>query len=130
MIRFKDQIFEEYSIDPVTAVITDKNGVEQLVKIYKNGRPYFKRMLVHCIMCHTFYGYKTGYDVHHLDENKLNNALSNLVYLTHEEHIRLHHKDKQKSDETRAKISASMTGKKRGPYKKKARVLNDSPGRK
>ena len=68
-------------------------------------------MFVHCIIAHTFYGYKPGYDIHHLDENKFNNSLSNLVYLTSEEHRRLHKKGKPKSDETRAKLSASLKGK-------------------
>ena len=110
MIRYKDRILEDYSIDPVTAVITDQNGVVQ--KTYMiSGRPIFKGIGIHCIMAHTFYGYKPGYDVHHLDENKLNNALSNLVYLTHGEHRRLHAKGKPKSEETKAKMSAAHKGK-------------------
>ena len=68
-----------------------------------------------------------GYDVHHKDENPLNNALSNLVYLSRSEHSRLHctellhdetrakmsaaKKGKPLSEEIRAKISASMKGK-------------------
>ena len=110
MIRFKDKILEDYFIDPVTAVITNKNGVVQKTYLH-NGRPVFKKMNVHQIMTHTFYGYKSGYDVHHLDENKMNNALSNLVYLTREEHISLHNKGispwnkgKPMSEETKAKM--------------------------
>lgn len=41
-------------------------------------------------MVHTYLGYKKGYDVHHLDENPWNNSFSNLVYLTHIEHQKLH----------------------------------------
>ena len=115
MIRFKDKIFEEYFIDPVTVVITDSNGVVQKTYLHQ-GRSTFKRMPVHCIMAHTFYGYKPDYVVHHLDENKLNNRLSNLVYLTKAEHSRLHSRGKaymlgkNLSMETRAKISMSLTG--------------------
>ena len=29
MIRFRDKVFENYFIDPVTAVITDENGIVQ-----------------------------------------------------------------------------------------------------
>lgn len=116
MIRYKDKTFEDYNIDPITAVITDKNGVVQKTDL-QQSRPRFKKMPVHCIMAHTYYGYKLGYDVHHLDENPLNNALSNLVYLTHAEHARLHkignayRKGKPLSEETRVKISASQKGK-------------------
>lgn len=110
MIRFKDQILEDYFIDPVTAVITDQNGVVQETYLH-HGRPVFKGMGIHCIMAHTFYGYRPGYDIHHLDENKLNNALSNLEYLSRSEHIRLHTKGKEKSDETRTKLSAALKGK-------------------
>lgn len=95
MIKYKEKEFEDYNIDPLTAVITDKNGIEQQIKINKKGRPMFKGIPVHQLMMHTFYGYKKGYDIHHLDENKLNNALSNLVYLTPSEHSHLHNSDQQ-----------------------------------
>ena len=104
MIRYKEKEFENYNIDPLTAVITDKNGVVQETGLH-HGRPIFKGMAIHRIMAYTFYGYKEGYVVHHLDENKLNNALSNLAYLTNEEHNSLHHKGKKASEEARAKMS-------------------------
>ena len=109
MIRYKDKTFDQWSICPATGDIFDaKTGEIQSVKIY-GDRPYFKGMSVHRIMAHTFYGYKPGFDVHHKDENKLNNSLSNLVYLTHGEHCRLH-AGELLHDETRAKVSASMKG--------------------
>lgn len=93
MIRYRDKVYEDYSIDPVTAVITDKEGniVSQHIK---QGRLYFKGMPVHCIQAHTAWGFKQGYDVHHLDENKLNNALSNLQYLTRSRHMMIHRNNK------------------------------------
>ena len=109
MIRYKDKIFEDYFIDPVTAVITDKNGVAQKIILHQ-GRKEFKQMHVHCIMMHTFCGYRPGFLVHHLDENPLNNALSNLVYMTREEHLSCHHKREHLSKETRAKLSDANKG--------------------
>lgn len=112
MIRHKDKIFEQWSICPATGDIFDvKTGEIQPVKIYANGRSYFKGMPVYQIMAHTFLGgYKHEYDVHHKDENKLNNSLSNLIYLTHSEHVRLH-SGELRHDETRAKMSAAHKGK-------------------
>ena len=116
MIRYKDTILENYSIDPVTAIITNSKGEIQKTRI-KNGYAYFKSMAIHKIQVHTHIGYKLGKDIHHLDENKLNNSLSNLVYLTKSKHAKLHHKGennvmfgKHHSEETRNKISDSLKG--------------------
>ena len=117
MIKFRNKTLEDYFIDPVTAVITNSKGEIQKTKIIR-GRPCFKRMAIHVIQAHTKYGYKKGYDVHHLDENKMNNALSNLAYLTHSEHAMIHKKGeknplygKHHSLETRRKMSVAHTGK-------------------
>ena len=101
MIRYKDTILENYSIDPVTAVITNSKGEIQETKINECGRPVFKYMEIHRIQVHTYLGYKKGFDIHHLDENKLNNSLSNLVYLTKSEHAKIHVKNM--SEETKKK---------------------------
>lgn len=115
MIRFKDKIFEQYSICPATGEIFNaKTGEVQKTQVRKN-RPVFNSMPVHQIMANTFYGYNPGLVVHHKDENKLNNALSNLVYLTNEEHTSLHKKGKKRepfSEEWKAKMSAAHKGKK------------------
>lgn len=50
-------------------------------------------------------------DIHHLDQNKMNNSLSNLVYLTRSEHSKLHHKRKTLSEETKKKMSEAAKGK-------------------
>ena len=53
-----------------------------------------------------------GNVVHHVDEDKLNNDLSNLVCMTRGDHASLHHKS-HITEETKAKISAANLGKKR-----------------
>ena len=111
MIRFRDKIFPEYFIDPITAVITNSKGEIQKTKINERGRPYFHCMEIHKIQAHTNYGYKKGMDIHHLDENKLNNSLSNLIYLTKSEHNIIHKKGKTLSEETKQKLSKSHKGK-------------------
>ena len=110
MIRYKDIILEDYSIDPVTAVITNSKGEVQKTKI-RDGRPVFKSMEIYRIQVHTNLGYKKNYDIHHIDENKMNNSLSNLVYLTKSEHSKIHNKiGKKLSDETKRKISERGRG--------------------
>lgn len=111
MIKYKDKIFEQWSICPATGEIFDaKTGEIQPVKLY-GGRPYFKGLAVHQIMAHTFYGFKPGYDVHHLDENKRNNVLSNLAYVTHSEHMKRFHAKRRpyKSREDNFKKATGLT---------------------
>ena len=110
MIKFRNLILENYSIDPITAVITNSKGEIQKTKI-KYGRPVFKSMEIHRIQVHTNLGYKKDYDIHHIDENKMNNSLSNLVYLTHSEHTKMHNKGKKLSEETKQKMSEAKKGK-------------------
>ena len=105
MIRYKDTIFPDYFIDPITATITNDKGEIQKTSIHKDGRPYFKSHRLHEWQVHTHLGYKKGFDIHHLDENKFNNSLSNLVYLTPSEHTKLHMKGKILSPETKRKMS-------------------------
>ena len=68
-------------------------------------------MEIHRIQVHTNLGYKKDYDIHHIDENKMNNSLSNLVYLTHSEHTKMHNKGKKLSEETKQKMSEAKKGK-------------------
>lgn len=128
MIRYKDIILEDFFIDPVTATITNSKGEVQKIKI-KDGRPYFKKHWIHQWQVHTHLGYKKDYDIHHIDENKMNNSLSNLVYLTHSEHSKIHNKiGKKLSEETKRKLSEAkknmseetkrkMSEAKKGKYK-------------
>ena len=113
MICYKDTIFPDYFIDPITATITNSKGEIQKTSIHKDGRPYFKGHRLHEWQVHTHYGWKQGMDIHHLDENKLNNSLANLVYLTKSEHSKIHNKiGKKLSDETKRKLSESLKGNK------------------
>ena len=109
MIRYKDKIFTDYFIDPVTAIITNSKGEIQKIKIGR-GRPYFKRHPLHQLQVHTHVCYQKGLVIHHLDENKFNNSLSNLVYLTRSEHAKIH--GKNMSEETKHKIGESKKGEK------------------
>ena len=123
MIKFRNLILENYSIDPITAVITNSKGEVQETKI-RDGRPYFKSMAIHKIQAHTYYGYKKDYDIHHLDENKMNNSLENLVYLTHSEHAKLHNKGKIFSNEV--KIKMSIAHKRENLSEETIRKMSDS----
>ena len=124
MIKYKDTILENYFIDTVTALITNSKGEIQRTYI-SNGRPYFKGHGVHELQMHTHIGYKRGFDIHHIDENKLNNALSNLVYLLKSEHSKIHHKGekhplygKHHSSEAKKKMSESHKGENHPMYGK------------
>ena len=118
MIRYKETILEDFFIDPVTAIITNSKGEIQKTTIHKNGRPYFKSQGIHEWQVHTHVGYQRGMVIHHIDENKFNNSLSNLVYLTNSEHRRMHMKGKHHSLETKKKMSAAQKGEKHPLYGK------------
>lgn len=109
MIRFRNEIIEEYDINPWTAAITDKNGVIQKPCLNRAGRPCFHKMLIHQIQVHTWAGYRPNMDIHHLDGDKFNNALYNLVYLTHSEHTRMHKQGTVLSEETKQKLRRHHT---------------------
>ena len=125
MIKFKNKIFTDYFIDPVTAIITNSKGEIQKTSIHKDGRSYFKGYRVYELQMHTYLGYKKGFDIHHIDENKLNNSLSNLVYLTKSEHSKIH--GKNMSEKTKKKISNKLTG--RTPWNK-GKTLSEETKRK
>lgn len=117
MIRLgKDKTLDNYFIDE-NGVITDSNGNVQKTSIYKNGREWFKQVPVHRILIYTLYGYKKGYVIHHKDENKLNNSLKNLDYISREEHASIHWKGKKRpprSEEHKKNLSKSLKEKCKG----------------
>jgi hypothetical protein len=76
------------------------------------------RKLLHRIIFEDFYKITLPEDIHihHVDNNKTNNEIWNLIPLTNEEHARLHHKNKKVSAETRKKISEAQIGGKNNNY--------------
>lgn len=52
-----------------------------------------------------------GYDIHHIDGNKLNNSIYNLELVEHKNHMSEHKMGKHRSEETKKKISESHKGK-------------------
>lgn len=111
---YKDKPIQGYFISD-EGKIYDSNGVEQEQHI-RSSSPYyfFKSGEVHQMMIHSFYGYKKGFDVHHLNQVKTDNRLENLVYLTREEHTKLHNigntnmLGKNHSEYTKQKMRASQ----------------------
>lgn len=65
-------------------------------KTNKNGfiSHRHKNIYVHKLICASFHARyrKKGLEVHHVNRNKLDNRSKNLIYLTHEEHLKLHNK--------------------------------------
>lgn len=126
MIRYRNEIFEDYFIDPETAVITDKNGNIQKTKVY-HGRTYWKCREVYRIQIHTHFGYIPKMSIHHKDNNKLNDSLSNLTYVTNKEHGLIHGNEErqtyERTPEIREKISKSVKNLMTDDYKKKISEL-------
>lgn len=51
-----------------------------------------------------------GYEIHHIDGDKLNNSIHNLQLLSKKEHLSLHNKKKNVSEDTKKKISNTKKG--------------------
>ena len=51
---------------------------------------HLKRFGIHRYVMHSFKGFQKGMDIHHINEDKFDNRLDNLVYLTRAEHISYH----------------------------------------
>lgn len=62
--------------------------VKEYLTVKINGQNYLVSRLVATYFVHRPAGTT---DVHHKDGNKLNNRYTNLVWLTHEEHMEIHH---------------------------------------
>ncbi|MBQ4495646.1 MAG: HNH endonuclease [Selenomonadaceae bacterium] len=89
-----DVLERDLTAPPVVEVIDDThqrfNGVTYLK--CKDGH-YSKGAFIHRVVFAYYYGeIPEGYHVHHLDDNKTNNAIVNLQCLTKQEHRRLHNK--------------------------------------
>lgn len=113
IILNKNKTLDEFTID-VNGTIRNNSGEIENTRIHK-GYKIFKNQAIHRIMMYTFYGYRDWHKwhIHHLDGNRLNNKLDNLVYLTPSEHFKLHKKGKRLSEEHKRKISEYLKGNKR-----------------
>lgn len=115
-LKLRNKIYENYLIDE-NGIIYDINGSIQETYIH-GGRPYFKGSRIHSLIMHSFVGYKKNMVIHHINGIKNDNSLSNLMYLTNSEHVRLHTKGKRyhlghkHSEEAKQKISEAIKGKK------------------
>lgn len=81
------------------------------VRLYKNGTP--TNFLVHSLVARNFIGpYPEGKQINHIDENKTNNNLSNLEYVTPSENMN-HGTRNERAGRTKGTpvISISPTGK-------------------
>ena len=117
----KDKIDTRFNIDD-NGTITALDGTVQETK--KDGYEFFHKQRVHSILMWTKFGYRDTkiWDIHHLDENKLNNNINNLVFLTHSKHTSLHFKNVKKgnlSEEHKKKLSEAHKGKKHSKETKK-----------
>lgn len=78
-------------------------GKERLLKSRVNNKGYLRTkikiknswmfVLNHKLVANVFLGHPTDsedYVVHHIDLNPLNNSVSNLMYMTRQDHIKLH----------------------------------------
>ena len=113
-LKLKNKVYENYLIDE-NGIIYDLNG--NIQQTYQNqGRDFFKSGKVYELVMHSFIGYKEDMDIHHINKNKNDNRLCNLIYLSHSEHARLHfgehgpNKGKKFSKEWREKLSESHKG--------------------
>ncbi|QHB38726.1 endonuclease [Flavobacterium phage vB_FspS_tooticki9-1] len=93
--------FDDYQISNYGNVKSLKNGKEKILKAVENGRGYLSVCLrkdkiaytkrVHVLVCESFLNHfgngTTEKSIDHIDNNKLNNKLSNLQIISHRENI-------------------------------------------
>lgn len=82
--------------------------------VHKNNKGYYRtsdNQLLHRKIWEEFYGQKIpdGMVIHHKDFNPLNNSISNLELMTHEEHLSLHHKGQPIHMNTKLGLSKAKT---------------------
>ena len=91
--------------------------------IIKRGDKQYRGKLLHRLIFEDFYGitldekYPNGVHIHHIDEDRVNNEITNLIALSPSEHQRLHQKGENNhrygkccSEDLRKKISKVRTG--------------------
>ena len=114
MIRYRNQEFKDYFINPYTAVITDINGAT-IQQYLHHDRPVVRingeQIPVYCIQAHTYYGWRPDKVVHHIDGNHYNDTLFNLWYeWTQGQHVKFHKPQQFMTDETWENIGAKLKG--------------------
>lgn len=73
--------------------IKRKNGVPTYGTKRKDGYSYFhhfqtkRNYSVHRMVAETWLGYESGYVVHHIDFDKSNNSIENLIWVTQRENV-------------------------------------------
>ena len=113
-LKFKNKVFKDFLIDE-NGIIYDLNNTPQKTSIHQ-GRPEFKKIAIHRLVMYSFIGYREGMDIHHLNEDKFDNRLENLVYLTRAEHISYHAANR--NEETKNKLKNANLGEKNPMYGK------------
>lgn len=74
-------------------LLFNENGYYTIMGKYQGQKGLHKQSL-HRLAYITFYGQpQPGYHIHHIDKNKHNNSMANLVALTEEEHSLVHGRD-------------------------------------
>ena len=80
---------QDLTTPPKVEIVDDKHQKFDGVTYKQNKNGHFGR--IHRAVYHYYFGdIPEGYEIHHIDENKANNDISNLVMLTKLEHRQLH----------------------------------------
>lgn len=107
-LKFRNKVYENYLIDE-NGIIYDLDNIPQKTYLHKN-RPCFKGNGVHAYVVHSFIGYVEKKVIHHINENKHDNSLSNLVYMDHREHSALHNFGKSRPQSVKDAIKKAKIG--------------------
>lgn len=92
----------------------DKYGYLYVQLADSSYQAKFKSHKVHRLVYEAFSGnIPKGYDIDHVDQNKQNNNIKNLVAISHSDHIKRHKAGKPIKKETLAKIIATKRRNKR-----------------
>ena len=95
-----------------------------------NRKPYDDKLFYRVIWELEYGKILRGYDIHHADENPLNNEFENLKYELHGNHMKNHNSGekgfwfgKKLSKETLIKMSKNLTGENNGMYNVKEQTF-------